>query len=70
MLIVGDVIHLKGITVHGCLSLRQHGRAWRVMSWEEMGIEGDAPDGGTPIISLKTGEWKWLRSPDTDVIVR
>jgi hypothetical protein len=70
MYVVGDLIHLKGITGHGRRRLRKHGRAWRVMSWEQMGIEGDAPDGGTPIISLKTGAWKLLRYPDRDVIVR
>jgi|TARA_R100001463_G_scaffold89825_1_gene144564 hypothetical protein len=53
---------LKGKTGHGKNRIREHGEVWRRKMLIDVGIlsMSHKPENRWPIMSLKTGEWRWF----------
>ena len=67
----GDILTLKGITGHGKNRIREHGECWVVLNdTTDIGIQSRCtPSPTPPIRSVMTGDWRWFKSEDFEIVM-
>tara|TARA_Y100001963_G_C6750274_1_gene433824 strand:- start:707 stop:934 length:228 start_codon:yes stop_codon:yes gene_type:complete len=68
MLKPGEIIKLKGLTLHGKNRIREHGEEWIVLEDADIGVTFRSHPRGTPICSVQTNEWRWLDNKNFQIV--